>query len=1619
MAELVPTELNPKDEEQQAQVVDPVVVEEPPKTLQQVPEQQVDLAVPPEEAEAKTAEDLPKATVTETGQSVPRLTIAPVTGQAREMSQANMLESFLPPAFRSVTKLEAEDVAARKEAAATKPDFKSFIQNIQTSGTPGMLEVGGKKIPITSGIANSIKIDEETGQLTGDPKLLLNLQTMYKLSGQAPTTGVVTPYETAAGQFDIEAANKTEEQVPKLFRQYNARKQILPILEKAQVPQEVQQTIIENLDFSVKNGVLQRLAEAGRFVGKEAPDFLIMMRGFDPTTAFNTEMNPVLATIRESGALPGTAEFNAEYEIQSEKFRDKYLDFKGWMNDNIPAATLGRYYDEQIHRILEEQLPPEEYEKLAYERDVDGEIITAENGDKIKASFIPESVAYEMNDATFDAMHPAAQGFAIVAEESLYGFLGGAVRTAEGLKRVEDILELAKLPKYKHLLQGLDNPRDIQMVLERYESRAKADTFFQAGIEQYETNRTLKDIDDRLAQIQDTIDNMANRADSDIVKVPSLVGEGTVDLPKADHLRRLDAEAKQLKQTRRRAQVSGRVFPYIQDVGEASTAIGVVTALGREYGPFDDENANEAAFNLAASLGLYRPLVYGTRNLAAKGAVAGASRLSNTVAMPMTMIRDVISSIPITGPIMTDRTLENIEQFLGRKFNQEERRHYRTVIEFYKKLKPEDRASALTSQRETFELIERYASKFQNPERMRKLILDTYEHTSGIVSLIAAGQLNDGARTLDLKKLSKYDIDDMESNLKSQQNHVSLAEEALRELREGVSNIANPLDRAVIQGFVDSKVRGLEVVKNKVNADNRHRLRNLKNLENHIIKFGYNGADAGTLASLNKYRTTLTEATTGADELGVVLDKAENVKNMKRALQARVDIALKKAESLRGKPGYEAALDKAVEELVNTTRTDKYLIGDDIFNGVREIAKVTGPIDIKNVVMELADGRGAEGLKRFFGPDSDLWRSSEAVDAEDAFIRILNQSISATDIAELRSQLLKKAKTGPEAGKIQDKIKNMSDLDIALELMEKNPDFNPFVASDPFDLELLRRQFKRAEYDVTKRGGDAQPYRKFVRLLDETIASQDERLATAFGDARTAYEIRVGTPTTETMYIDNLIKNRARLLSNDIVLEDGSLTSIYNKGFNPTQIFDELGDGFANALAPLSTGNRVNLKDLTNKLVYSFGEYDPATKRFVFDESTEEGAARLEDVRNIIRAVVQTKMGPDFLKKYKRVKSRTVPEALVGEQSKELLNDIDMLVKDAVFPVKQADGTIVNEAIFDPMEILEVSKPLQQVIREQPLVRKAFEELKAKVDNFKQNQQEAIAAKKDADMSAIKMMENVLGITDHKSFFENFIISGEGGSLKNAKNAVVRIAEAEGRDPKEALKQFQDIAALYTIQGFFNMAGVQAKKGKLIRPEGAEPKLVAMEIAAPERALEALMDPDTRAAAKEVMGEETYMFFEDTLRIMNESTHIVRAATQTNDYKGIQTAGIVSRLWNGIKGFVSPIYIATEFLLTSAKAGQISIMKLAVQDKEAAIILHKMINQQMTKKDMDKFELIATNYIISELGVQGMEMSLTGEDMPIVSAAKEAGPEAVQKAKDLGKAALDTGQSILDSVMGE
>ncbi len=97
-----------------------------------------------------------------------------------------------------ITAIEMADVAKRREAAATKPDFATFIKNIQTTGTSADLG----DIPITPEVVEGIQVNEQTGEMTGDETLLLNLETMYDMEGFAPKTGEKIPFETASGQFD-------------------------------------------------------------------------------------------------------------------------------------------------------------------------------------------------------------------------------------------------------------------------------------------------------------------------------------------------------------------------------------------------------------------------------------------------------------------------------------------------------------------------------------------------------------------------------------------------------------------------------------------------------------------------------------------------------------------------------------------------------------------------------------------------------------------------------------------------------------------------------------------------------------------------------------------------------------------------------------------------------------------------------------------------------------------------------------------------------------------------------------------------------------------------------------------------------------------------------------------------------------------------------------------------------------------------------------------------------------------------------------------------------------------------------------------------------------------------
>jgi|DEB0MinimDraft_6_1074348.scaffolds.fasta_scaffold01336_5 hypothetical protein len=1591
---------------------DSPVILSPEETTQVTAEEAATQTLPPGEAEAKTVGELPVDQKT----GLRRTTVAPNT-----MAMPSETE-VAPPAAKTVTQIEMEDVAQRKETAATRPSFANWVKNIQTTGTDDMLG----DILITPEVVADITVNEQTGELQGDDTLILNLETLYGVSGAAPASkeGPVLPMETAAREFDFAKAQNYPELYSKMLRNYTGRKGIARELKKQNVSDEISQIVVENIDFSVSQQVAQRLAEAGRFTGTQIPDFLIMMMGVPSTPGKVPESptNPVIASIMESGSLPGTDAFNAEYAVQSEKFRKNYIDFEGWVRDNVPAATLAQYYNESIHGILEEKFEGEQYDNLAFEKDQTGQFLVDDKGNKIKKDFITEDAAYNINDLTFNSLNNWEKFSVLGGEEGFYGLLTGGASIVGGAQRIKSMQRAAQSPKYKNLLQGITDPETIQQTLVQYDKRFKADRFFDAGLAQYRTNSELRSVNTRIAEIRDQLDNLNNRpeAPSQMVDLPSPSGKGVVSLTKQDHTRRLTAELKQLTGVRNRAFLSGRLLPYAKDATETSLAIAAVTAVFRENGPFDSPDTNEAFGNIFASLGGYRPVLYGARNLRSKGAVAGASRLSGKVAMPFTMIRNVVASIPVAGPILVDKTLENMEQFLGRTMSEVERRHTRTIVEFYKTLKPADRADALRSQAETFNLIDRFASRYDTPakqEKARELMINTYEHTSGILTLVAAGQLN-SSKSLDLKALSKYDIKDMEENLKAQQNLITLAEDALEQLTGMTAGIDSVANREIIEGWVRARRQGLENIKNEIVETRQQRLKSLDNLQDYIINFGDNGLDDGTIASLISYRGALT------DSLGEILDKNLLVKSMDKSINNRIDGALKSAKRLRNQTGHTESVNKLIETFNLGHDASIRAKGDAIYDDARKFAETIDPLDIKPLVQELAAGRGIDGIRRFLGPESELFFGSAGEKAREAFENILHSSFSATDMADMRNQLLNKAIKSKASGREIDRIRKSDDLDLAIAMMERNPDFNPFKVANPYDLELMRRAFKRTADSYAKEGKSDLAYQfgNFADKLDVFVEEANPQWSEKISAARKEYEAIVGVPTTPTMYLDKLFSMRERRLPATLAGEKGgmSLRNIYRDKFEPIQMFDEFGKAVSDVMMPGAKGRPADLQNAVEKLVYSYGTYKNG--KYVFDASTPEGAQKLEQFRDVMREVLYSKMGRDFFDKYKKVKSKTRPTALAGQSGYEFMQDMDKTMEAMTIPIDYGDGKIVREPIVDMMDAVDASMSLQRAIKEQPLVRKAYDGLKDRFKAYKKTSTEQIKELERRELEGAKLLENIAGDLSAKDFVDRYILSGEGGGIQMLKNAVTQTAKAAGKDPKAAVEDFQKIATIYTIQGIYELAGVQAVGGKVIREAGDEGKLVAKQIQSPENALLAMEDPATRKAMDDLLGEDATLFLEDMLRVMNESTHVVRASTQTNDYKGITEAGVVSRLWNGVKGFVSPVYIATEYMITAAKAGQISLMKLAVQDKEAAIILHKMIANPnlMTTQEFSKFEQIAENYLFTELAMQGQEMMMTGEEMPIEEVIETAVPvvgEAVVKrtkqfmgvAKEM---AVDTGKAI-------
>jgi len=1491
----------------------------------------------------------------ETVQDVTPKEVAPVVvdDKPTRLPSVTVFRQDRDPVARNITQVEQADLAAREKVEPV--DYATWSANIIKSGKTDMIG----NLPVDAALLE---------QANNDVSLRAMLIGMYETQA-VPPAGVA--FTTAEGEFDVAAAkeiagDRYDDMEPQLVRNQAARMSVASRLKNTGVAPEIIEIISKEFVVGkVGRETGRRLLEAGRFLGVSIPDFV-------DTTA----PAAVQAMIASGGALPGMEEFQAEYAAIAPKWNEGYLTYKNLVTENLPITTINGAFNDTIHDILKEKYSNEQYEDLAFERTTDGSAFALDaEGNKIKREFITGDMANEMMDLSFNSLDYWDRFKVRVFEEGAWALTTGPLATARGAQRVSKILSYKNNPKYSKLLKGVDDPEDILRLVNTQGAKEKADGFFKVGLVQLNVNKEINYISTRLDELKADMTSWARKNPTDIVEVLAADGK-PIKLTVSKARARTQAEVNQLKQTRTTAIAKFKVLPYVKDVTESSAIIGIGTHLGTEHFHFMSEDADTREFmsNLIMSLGGYR-FAYGAANVTKSTLSGGERALNNVVPSIFQMGKEIAGAIPVIGPILVDKTLKNLETALGRKLTALEKNNAEAQIKLHQGMPPKMRAKSLNAQRESAELHDKIVSRFEgaDADRISGLVLQSYGQASGILTLMSAGELNRGI--VDIDTLSKYNLADMENNLSQMENHFGLAEMALKEIRLMTDTIDDAAGRLILENWVMGREEGLARLRSVTSENNARQLEKLDDLENYVIKFGTSqNLDEGMLEAFNSYRKRLAQVT-GGD-----FDTVQTIRKQNDLLDESVEAAINSAKKVRDTPYHEGYLNKAIETLLESRSGSLRMVGNEIYQPVREFAKTQDPIDMKPLVDKLVGADREVGIRRFFGPESELYNGREGNQVRDAMENLLHSQFSQRELAELRNNLIDAAETGAD----KRMYRNMSDLDMGLELMMQNPNFNPFIAGDPYDLEILRRGFLRAKTSYYEAGNNstARVFGEFINDLDELVEGQSPKYFEAITNARTQYESAVGLPQTEKLILDNFRRSKSRRLNPELQLGGLSLKNVYDTPL--VTLFDDVTNTMRDLMMPVDMRSKgvtpESLQAKVDKLVYSLADYRDGS--LVFDLTTEKGARKFDQIKSIMTEIAYKKMGDDWLSKYYKLTGVGKPAGISGARPNTLISDSDTVTANMqVKVIRTEGGQAVTEPLLDLDEAIGVKLDLAKSIKNTPEMAEAFKKLKLEFAQFKVKGKDSLNRKVEQQEEALKVIADNVGQLNSNDFVQNFILSAEGGSLQRLKNNVITTLTASGMSVTDATKSFKDVTTELTIKGLFERAGVGAVSGKVTsRAEGTK---VSEAIYTPETLLLDLQNEGVRSQLESIIEPDTISFLEDVLQATNDSKMGIESQIKfRGNYLGPGFSTYMSHIWNGLKGVVSPVWIASSYAITSAKAGQISMMKMALQDKDAAQLMHKFIRTPnlIARQDLVKFDNILKNFLFTELAKEGQEMYVEGTE---------------------------------------
>ena len=123
---------------------------------------------------------------------------------------------------------------------------------------------------------------------------------------------------------------------------------------------------------------------------------------------------------------------------------------------------------------------------------------------------------------------------------------------------------------------------------------------------------------------------------------------------------------------------------------------------------------------------------------------------------------------------------------------------------------------------------------------------------------------------------------------------------------------------------------------------------------------------------------------------------------------------------------------------------------------------------------------------------------------------------------------------------------------------------------------------------------------------------------------------------------------------------------------------------------------------------------------------------------------------------------------------------------------------------------------------------------------------------------------------------------------------------------------------------------------------------------------------DHREKLVNVLGDEHVDYLENITKFLARSRDMSVRLDGTSGYS--LNEGL-SRLYNISRGMVSPLYVTSEFAVRLAARSNIDVLELAVGNRDAAEIIHKMFKtpELVTQPDMRTIDAALTEFAFTEM----------------------------------------------------